>query len=101
MAGFVGIRKQTSNSTGEVFYQGKLDDPSLPEPLPIMLFGDPEEGYRVAWNRPVSRRENLDGTRGKARRQRAADDGFGDGNATESGQLVGEDDGDDRMPAFA
>ena len=95
--------EQTSNSTGEVFYQGKLDDPSLPEPLPIMLFGDAEEGYRVAWNRPVARRENLDGSRGKARRQRNADDGFGTGNATADGQMVGGDEGegDDRLPAFA
>lgn len=95
--------EQTSNSTGEVFFQGKLDDPSLPEPLPILLFGDAEEGYRVVWNRPVARRENLDGSRAKGRRQRSGDDGFGAGNATDGGKLVGtdEDDGDDRLPAFA
>ena len=40
----------TSNSTGEVFYQGSLDDPSLPEKMAIMVFGDDEDGYRVVWN---------------------------------------------------
>ena len=34
----------TSNSTGEVFYQGSLDDPSLPEKMAIMVFGDDEDG---------------------------------------------------------
>ena len=46
----------TSNSTGEVFYQGKLDDPSLAEPLQITLFGNNDEGFRVVWNRPQPRR---------------------------------------------
>ena len=37
--------------TGEVFYQGNVDDPSMPEALPIALFGSIEEGFRVAWRR--------------------------------------------------
>ena len=82
----------TSNSTGEVFYQGKLDDPSLPEPLQITLFGNNDEGFRVVWNRPQPRRENMDGTRRKA----TADDGFGSGNATDNGQLAESDE----IPAF-
>ena len=85
----------TSNATGEVFYQGKLDDPSLPEPLQISLFGNVEEGYRVVWNRPQPRRENMDGTR-QTRRKANADDGFGSGNATENGQLADSDE----VPAF-
>src|SRR3546814_19523535 len=31
------------NTTGEVFLQGSIDDPSLPEPLPIALFGSERE----------------------------------------------------------
>ena len=81
--------EQTSNSTGESFYQGRLDDPSLSEPLQVMLFGDDEEGYRVVWQRQQPRRENLDGTRQTRRRNTSRDDGFGEGNATESGQLTG------------
>jgi len=45
----------TSNSTGEIFLQGSVDDPSLPDRLPIALFGDGEGGYRVAWRRPRRR----------------------------------------------
>jgi uncharacterized protein (DUF736 family) len=85
----------TSNSTGEVFYQGKLDDPSLPEPLQITLFGNNDEGFRVVWNRPQPRRENMDGTR-QTRRKATADDGFGSGNATDNGQLAETDE----IPAF-
>lgn len=86
----------TSNSTGEVFYQGRLEDPSLTEPLQIMLFGDNEEGYRVVWNRQTPRRENMDGSRQTRRRQR--DDSFGEGNATEDGRLA--DELNDEIPAF-
>lgn len=86
----------TSNSTGEVFYQGKLDDPSLPEPLQISLFGNNEEGFRVVWNRPLARRENLDGSR-QPRRNRAAD-AFGTGNATEDGKVADVD--PEAVPAF-
>jgi uncharacterized protein (DUF736 family) len=88
--------EMTSNSTGEVFYQGKLDDPSMTEPLAVALFGTEEEGYRVVWNRPAPRRESLDGSR-QTRRSRA-NDAFGDGNATEDGQLA--DHADDMIPAF-
>ena len=84
----------TSNSTGEVFYQGKLDDPSISEPLQIMLFGNMEEGFRVVWNRPQPRRENMDGTRQTRRKNN--DDGFGTGNATDNGQLADADE----VPAF-
>ncbi len=86
----------TSNTSGEVFYQGRLDDPSLPEPLQIMLWGNDEEGYRVIWNRPAPVRQNMDGTRQSRRRQR--DDAFGEGNATEDGQLAEQ--GEDYVPAF-
>ncbi|MES3093481.1 DUF736 domain-containing protein [Sphingomonas aerolata] len=86
----------TSHSTGEVFYQGKLDDPSLSEPLQITLFGNNEEGFRVVWNRAQPRRENMDGTRQS--RRKAADDGFGNGNATDNGQLAEPQ--NDEIPAF-
>ncbi len=88
--------EMTSNSTGEVFYQGKLDDPSMIEPLQVALFGTEEEGYRVVWNRPAPRRENMDGTR-QTRRSRA-NDAFGDGNANSDGQLA--DRTGDEIPAF-
>lgn len=91
--------EMTSNSSGESFFQGKLDDPSLPEPLQIMLFGDVEEGYRVVWNRPAPRRENLDGSR-TGRRSRASNADDFAGNATADGRVNDDQTADDYVPAF-
>jgi len=85
-----------SNTTGETFYQGKLDDPSLSEALQITLFGNNEDGFRVVWNRQQPRRENMDGTR--QTRRKVSDDGFGNGNASDSGQLA--EPLNDEIPAF-
>jgi len=65
-----------SNTTGEVFLQGSIDDPSFPEPLPIALFGTDAEGYRVAWRRPQPRADFGASVRGTRR-----DYGGGDGEA--------------------
>ena len=83
--------EQTSNSSGEVFYQGRFDDPSLAAPVQVMLFrtDDETETYNVVWNRPLPRRENLDGSR-QGRGRRTVDDGFGTGNADANGQMVEE-----------
>ncbi|WP_380871775.1 hypothetical protein ACFB49_27290 [Sphingomonas sp. DBB INV C78] len=43
------LREATANSSGEIFFQGSLDDPNLDESLPIVLCGTEEEGCRVAW----------------------------------------------------
>src|SRR3546814_3240469 len=78
------------NTTGEVFLQGSIDDPSLPEPPPIALFGSERDGYRVAWRRPQrrddfgpairpSRRDYGDGEQGG---------GFGDSTAGTDGALM-------------
>ncbi|MDH7639212.1 DUF736 family protein [Sphingomonas oryzagri] len=64
-----------ANATGEVFLQGSIDDPSLPEPLPIALFGKLEEGFRVAWRRPQRRDDFFAPSRG----QRGDDGGMGEG----------------------
>src|SRR6218665_507243 len=79
--------------TGEVFYQGNVDDPSMPEALPIALFGSIEEGFRVAWRRQerddfgpavrTTRESPPSGNRG------GDDYGFGDSTANESGGLSG------------
>ncbi|WP_230771785.1 DUF736 domain-containing protein [Sphingomonas sp. Leaf4] len=79
----------TSNASGEVFYQGRLDDPSMAEPLPVMLFGDETDGYRVVWNRPTPRRENFDGTRQNRRPRR--DDDFGNGNVGNDGRMMADE----------
>ena len=53
------VWEAVSNSTGEVFLQGSVDDPSLTSRLPIALFADGEDGYRVAWRRPQRRAEAI------------------------------------------
>jgi len=76
----------TSNATGEVFLQGSLDDPSLPEPLPIACFGTDAEGYRVAWRRP-QRREDFGPSQRATRRDYGNDGegGFGESTAGPGG----------------
>ena len=67
----------TAKKTGEIFYQGSIDDPSLADPFPLALFGSEEEGFRAAWRRP-ERREDSRSSRGFG--GSTADDGghFGD-----------------------
>ena len=78
------------NTTGEVFLQGSIDDPSLAEPLPVALFGSPEEGMRVAWRRP-QRRDDFGPAVRSGRRDGAPPprEGFGDSTAGNDGALVG------------
>lgn len=49
----------TMTATGESFYQGKIDDPSMPQPLYIALFAKGEGEYAVAWQRPRRRNSEI------------------------------------------
>jgi uncharacterized protein (DUF736 family) len=53
--------EQTSRASGEVFYQGQIEDPSMDRPLSIALFrndgDDGIEAYNVAWSRRRPRQE--------------------------------------------
>ena len=78
------------HSTGETFLQGTIDDPSLPEPLPIALFGNDTEGYRAAWRRPQRRDDFGPAVRSGSRRDEGeAQGGFGDSTAGSDGGLAG------------
>jgi uncharacterized protein (DUF736 family) len=89
-----------SNSSGEAFLQGSLDDPSLSEPLPIALFGTDAEGYRVAWRRPQRRDDFGPAARGPRREFGGAEGegGFGESTAGRDGSLTGGGDPDDDLP---
>lgn len=50
-----------SNKTGEIFYQGRIDDPSMEQPLYIAVFNRDDGSMVVAWQRP-RRRNNEIGT---------------------------------------
>jgi uncharacterized protein (DUF736 family) len=86
----------TSNSSGEVFYQGSIDDPSFDAAMPIALFGVDDGGYRVAWSRPKPQRTGIDGTTKGKRAATAAP--FGEGNADDNGQVTGEHELDEQVP---
>lgn len=89
------------HTTGEVFLQGSIDDPSLPEPLPIALFGTEDDGYRVAWRRPQRRDDFGPAIRGSRRDYAEGEQagGFGDSTAGSDGALVGADsEVDDDVP---
>lgn len=86
----------TAKGTGEVFLQGNLDDPSLPEKLYVACFGTAEEGYRIAWNRPV-RNADMGGQRSE-RRTRSNAASFGESTAGADGPIVPVDAFDDAVP---
>ena len=46
-----------SNSTGEMFLNGKIEDPSLDKPLYISAFRQEDGSYNVVWSRPTRRRD--------------------------------------------
>ena len=48
-----------SNSTGEIFYQGKIDDPSMSQALYIAVFPREDGTMAVAWQRPRRRNSQL------------------------------------------
>ena len=45
----------TSNTTGEEFLSGRIDDPSMDKPIEVQLFRQGDGSYNVAWRRPVRR----------------------------------------------
>ena len=89
----------SSNSTGESFYQGKIDDPSMAQPLYIAAFPREDGTMAIAWQRPRRRNTQLgsaeygecdmfpaDDTGGDRVQEQAGagcnDDGLGESTAT-------------------
>jgi len=80
-----------SNTTGVIFYQGKIDDPSMSQPLYIAVFPREDDTMAVAWQRP-RRRDNRLGSA-----EYAEGDMFAGGEAEEadrSGAQTGDGLGD-------
>jgi uncharacterized protein (DUF736 family) len=93
----------SSNSTGESFYQGKIDDPSMAQPLYIAAFPREDGTMAVAWQRPRRRNSQLGSAeygesdmfgagdvsgrpRRRAGRRARHGDGLGDSTATPPGK---------------
>lgn len=49
--------EQTANETGEEFFNGTIEDPSLDKPLYIAAFRQEDASYNVVWSRPTRRRD--------------------------------------------
>ncbi|AMK23276.1 DUF736 family protein [Sphingomonas histidinilytica] len=105
--------KAYSKRTGEEFLAGSIDDPSLPEPLPVALFPTENGGFMIAWRRETVRAEfgggfgatpansPLGGGFGSPQRSydERAGGGFGESTAGDDGSLVGAGaDLDDDIP---
>ena len=76
-----------SNSTGEIFYQGKIDDPSMSQPLYIAAFPREDGTMAIAWQRPRRRNSQLGSSEyGDADMFTGEDSG----SADQSGDQLGE-----------
>lgn len=88
----------TATKSGESFLQGNIDQPNWPASIAVALFGNDEEGYRVAWRREQPR----DFAPNNAA---ASDDfdgpgmgGFGESTAGLSGTMPADPVVDDEVP---
>ena len=52
--------EQSIRSSGESFFQGRIDDPSMSRPMDIALFAKEEGGYDIAWTRRRARQDAPD-----------------------------------------
>jgi uncharacterized protein (DUF736 family) len=93
-----------SKKTGEGFLAGSIDDPGLPEPLPVAFFPTEDGGYTVAWRRETVRAEIAGGfgtpQRSYDDRGRGGFGGFGASTAGATGDLMPPDGDDGDDPAF-
>ena len=73
------VFEQVARTSGEVFYQGRIDDPSMAKPMDIALFRNEEGGYNVAWTRRRTRQDLLAGREGEeAAMPESMDEGLGE-----------------------
>lgn len=87
--------------TGEVFLAGNIDDPSLPEPLPVALFRNENGGYAIAWRRDTLRSDaggsgfgasnyDMQGGDSSGRYDGGEERGFGESTADPDGSMSRE-----------
>ncbi|WP_233203701.1 DUF736 family protein [Novosphingobium sp. HII-3] len=51
------VWEYSANGSGEVFFSGRVDDPSLEKALDVALFRQEDGSYNVSWRRPQRKRE--------------------------------------------
>jgi uncharacterized protein (DUF736 family) len=79
-----------SNTTGVIFYQGKIDDPSMSQPLYIAVFPREDGTMAIAWKRPQRRNSQLGSTEYGDNDMFGSDDTGSAGEAVQSGDQLGE-----------
>ena len=82
-----------SDSTGEIFYQGKIDDPSMSQPLYIAVFPREDDTMAVAWQRPRRRDNRLGSAEYGENDMFGADDAGGNDCGHEQARTERSDDG--------
>ncbi|RDE04264.1 DUF736 domain-containing protein [Sphingomonas aracearum] len=75
----------TASATGEAFLNGRIDDPSLAQPLYISAFRQQDGSYNLVWQRPQRRRDVT-----AAMAPKGGDDGLPPFPGTEDGTGAGE-----------
>ena len=80
----------SSNSTGESFYQGKIDDPSMAQPLYIAAFPREDGTMAIAWQRPRRRSTQLGSAEYGENDMFPADDAGGDRSEEQAGDGLGD-----------
>ena len=80
----------TSNSTGEEFLSGRIDDPSMDKAVEVQLFRQDDGSYNVAWRRPVRRASLPSAAPSEADELPALPFGAPDGDPAPKGDGLGE-----------
>ncbi|WP_371420058.1 DUF736 domain-containing protein [Tardiphaga sp.] len=96
-----GLWEQTMKSSGESFYQGRIDDPSMARPMDIAVFPNGEEGFNIAWTRRRNRQDLPGGGEGMdlTPARDHADDDLGSSTAGDDAFLADIFGGDKAEPA--
>ncbi|GAO52956.1 DUF736 family protein [Novosphingobium sp. MD-1] len=90
-----GLWEQTMKSSGESFFQGRIDDPSMARPMDIAVFPNGEEGFNIAWTRRRNRQdlpgggEGMDMPPASDEARDHADDDLGSSTAGDNSFLAG------------
>lgn len=85
--------EKAARETGEVYYSGRIEDPSLPSPLYVAAFPQSDGSINIVWTRPSRAAATVTGARGTT--ETSADDlagvpGFGSGGSDTGGDGLGE-----------
>jgi uncharacterized protein (DUF736 family) len=91
----------TSNSTGEAFLNGRIDDPSLAQPLYVSAFRQDDGSYNVVWSRPTRRRDVAAAMAPKGDDTLPPFPGEGEQDPTDGGATAGDTLGESTAPEYA